>query len=91
MLPIIPFWCASAFIFVFRHEEFDKSTFWSSSFFALMGLNICLAGMRIHFRFAEKVQLSRPEKLIMGFSVLCVVCGLTLSIASILHPDVFGL
>ena len=78
LLPAIPFWIAAAFVFLFHNEKFDQSTFWSSSFFAVMGLIIALAGIRIHFRFREKVQLSRLEKLIMGMSVLCIVCWLTL-------------
>lgn len=78
LVPVIPFWIVTAFYFLFRHEKFDHSTFLSSSFFALMGLVIAFVVIRIHFRFAEKIQLSRLEMLIMGFSVLCVVCWLTL-------------
>ncbi|MGA2280790.1 MAG: hypothetical protein ABSG80_10870 [Verrucomicrobiota bacterium] len=77
LLPAIPFWIAAAFVFLFHNEKFDQSTFWSSSFFAVMGLIIALAVIRIHFRFREKVELSRLEKLIVSVGVFCAVCWLT--------------
>jgi hypothetical protein len=71
LLPVMALWCVAAYIFVFDHPDFERSSFWSSSFFAVQALILAFAGIRVHLRFSEKVQFSRFESVIIAGSVSC--------------------
>lgn len=88
LLVAIPYWGATAYYFLFHHEKFDQSTFWSSSFFALMGLIVFLVWMRAYVWFRESVQLSRLEKTIMAFGIVSIFCWLTLLLLELIQKPV---
>jgi len=62
----------AAFMFAFHHEDFNRLSFWSSSFFALEGLIVSLAGYEL-ISGSGKVQLSPFERVTIGAALVCTV------------------